>query len=57
VQCTHEVQRSLAHRQPALDHIAQFQQAHAEPVGARFDPVDEAGDHHVVQNPVGGRRV
>jgi hypothetical protein len=54
VQGAHEVERRFAHRQPALDHIAQFQQAHAEPVSAGLDAVDETGHHHVVQDAVRG---
>src|SRR5471030_2786458 len=57
VQRAHEVQRRLAHRQPALDHIAQFQQPHAEPVRARLDAVDKARQHHVVEDAMGGRRM
>jgi len=54
VQRAHEVERRFAHRQPALDHVAQFQQAHAEAVRAWLDAVDKAGDDHVVEDAVGG---
>jgi len=51
------VQRGIAHRQARLHEIAEFQQAHAEPVGAGIGAVDEPAHHHVVQDAVGGRRM
>ena len=57
VQVAHEVERRFAHVQAALDDVAQFQQAHAEAIGARFGAVDEAFEHQIVQDAVRGRRV
>jgi len=57
VQRPHQVDGRFAHGQPALDHVAQFEQPHAEAVGARFHAVDETRHDHVVQDAVRRRRV
>jgi hypothetical protein len=57
VQLAHRRQRGVAHVQPRLHQVAQFQQAHAQAVAARLGPVDEAAGGEVVQDAVGGGRV
>ena len=57
VQLAHRRHRGVAHVEPALDQVAQLQQAHAQPVAAGFRPVDEAADRQVVQDAVGGGRM
>ena len=57
VQLAHRAERCFAHIQPGLDQVAQFQQAHAQPVAAGMRPIDEAADGQVVQNPVRRRRM
>ena len=57
VQFAHRRQGGVAHVEPALDQVAELQQAHAEPVAAGLGPVDEAADRQVVQDAVGGGRV
>mgnify|MGYP006205549355 CR=1 FL=1 len=57
VQLAHGAQRGVAHAQARLDQVAQFQQAHAQPVAAGLGPVNEAADGEVVEDAVGGGRV
>jgi len=57
VQLAHRGHGCVAHGQASLDEVAQLQQAHAEPVAARFRPVDEAADGQVVEDAVRGGRV
>ena len=53
VQFTHRKQRGIAHAQPAFDQIAQLQQAHSQPVAARFGSIHKTADGQVVQNAMG----
>ena len=55
VQALHEGQGLLAHVQPGLHQIAELQQADAQPIGARLDPIDEPVFDHDRENPVGRR--
>ena len=57
VQALHQRHGGLADADARLDHVAQFQQADAEPVGAGFGALDEAGTGHRRQDAVRGRRV
>ena len=57
VQFAHRPERCVAHVEPGLHQIAEFQQPHAELVGARFGTIDEPGGHQIVQDAVRGRRV
>jgi putative component of toxin-antitoxin plasmid stabilization module len=57
VQALHQRHRCLADADARLDHVAQFQQADAEAVGAGVGPLDETGSGHRRQDAVRGRRV
>jgi hypothetical protein len=56
--CSSRIGPARRRARPAgLDQVAQFQQAHAQPVAAGLRAVDEAADGQVVQDAVGGGRV
>ena len=57
VQFPHGRQGSVAHAESGFDQVAQFQQAHAQPVAAGLGAIDKAADGEIVQDPVGGRGV
>jgi len=57
VQLAHRAEGGVAHVEPALDQVAQLQQAHAEPVAAGLGTVDETADCQVVEDAVRRRRV
>jgi hypothetical protein len=54
VQFAHRAQRGFPDVQPRLHQVAEFQQAHAEPVTAGLRAIDETADREVVQDAVGG---
>jgi len=48
-QFAHRLDCRLAHRQPCLDQVAQFEQPHAKSIGAGLlAAIDEPADDHVV---------
>ena len=57
VQFAHRPERGVAHVEPGLHQVAEFQQAHAEAVAAGLGAIDEAADGQVVEDAVRGRRV
>ena len=54
VQQAHGGQGGFAHAQAGFDQVAQFQQAHAKAVAARFGAVHKTACGQVVQNAVCG---
>jgi hypothetical protein len=57
VQLAHRAQGRIAHVEPRLDEIAEFEQPHAQAIAACFRPVDEAPDRQIVQDAVRRRRM
>ena len=57
VQITHRSQGRIAHIESALDHVAQFQQTHAQSVVARLRAVYKAAGGQIVQDAVRRRGV
>ena len=57
MQLAHGNQGRFAHAQAGLDQIAQFQEAHAQPVAARFGAIDKAANGQIVEDAVRGRGV
>jgi D-alanyl-D-alanine endopeptidase (penicillin-binding protein 7) len=55
VKLAHGHKGGVAHAQSSLHQVAQFQQAHPQPVAARLRTVDKAAGGQVVQDPVRGR--
>ena len=57
VQFAHGQQRGVAHAQAPLDQVAEFEQAHAQPVGPGCGPFDQAPQHQIVEDAVRSGRV
>src|SRR3569833_282916 len=57
MQRMHEIERRFPHVQPAFNDIAEFQEAHAQPVCAWFSAINEALCDQVVLYPMRGRRM
>ena len=53
VQLAHGAHGSVAHVEPGLDQVAQFQQPQSQLVAAGVDAIDEAGGDQVVEDAMG----
>jgi hypothetical protein len=54
VQLAHRAERRIAHIQPRLHQVAEFEQPHAELIRPGFGAVDEAGSDEVVEDAMRG---
>ncbi|MNY41686.1 hypothetical protein D3C86_1765190 [compost metagenome] len=52
MQRTHRCECRIAHGQPCLHEVAEFQQPHAEPIAAGVRAIHETARHHVIENAV-----